>query len=294
VATDVGHEQDEPACSTGSTLDGAIAVMQQAHGFDISCFSAAFLGRSLQRRRERLSCQADTAYLERLAGDPAEAEVLVRSLRVGYSEFFRDPLAFALLERSVLPALAEKRARENAGEIRVWSAGCAAGQEAWSVAILLDELSAAQAHSVPYRVFATDTCEPDLAAARAGVYGEAAVGNVRARHLRDCFSRQGESFAIVPRLRERVFFSVYDLLDECTSSPPASIYGDIDLVLCCNVMLYYRPEVQCFILDKLRGSLASGGYLITGEAERQIVECAGDFRAVVPPAAVFRKTTQRS
>jgi chemotaxis protein methyltransferase CheR len=294
VVADVSRELDALVRPAGPPLDGVVAVLQAAHGFDVSCYGAAFLAQSLRRRQEGSPGCSDADYLERLAADPAEAGALVGSLRVGYSEFFRDPLAFALLERPILPALAEQRARDGGGEIRVWSAGCAAGQEAWSVAILLEELSAAQGRAVPYRVFATDVAEPDLDAARAGVYGAEAVGNVRARHVRAYFSRQGESYAVVPALRERVDFSVHDLLEQCTNCPPASIYGDFDLVLCCNVMLYYRPEMQRFILDKVRGSLAPGGYLVTGETERQIVEGAGGFRALAPPPAVFRATTRRS
>ena len=275
-----------------ATPDSLVTVMREAHGLDISRYGESFLVKSLERRRDLVACPAGAAYLDRLRDDRAEAVALYDSLRVGYSEFFRDPLAFALLERSILPALAERRAREG-GEIRVWTAGCAAGQEAWSVAILLDELSAAQTRPVPYRVFATDVCEPDLATARAWVYSAVAVGNVRLRHLRDGFTRQGEAYAIVSRIRERVDFSAYELLDESTTCPPASIYGDIDLVLCCNVMLYYRPETQRFILDKVRGSLAPGGYLITGETERQIVAGAAGLRALAPPAAVFRTPATR-
>jgi len=288
-----------PGLLTIATPDSLVAAMREAHGLDISRYGESFLVKSLERRRDLIACTTDAAYLDRLRDDRAEAVALYDSLRVGYTEFFRDPLAFALLERVILPALAEQRGRDGGGEIRVWSAGCAAGQEAWSVAILLDELSAAQTRPVPYRVFATDVCVPDLETARAGVYGAAAVGNVRLRHLRDCFTGPGnggapdDSYAVAPRIRERVDFSAYDLLDECTTCPPASIYGDIDLVLCCNVMLYYRPETQRFILDKLRGSLAPGGYLITGETERQVVANAGGFRVLAPPAAVFRAPATR-
>ncbi len=294
VVADVNRDADALAPPAGPDQGGVLAVMREVHGLDISCCGAAFLARSLEKRRGSTACGSAAAYLERLADDRVEAEALFGSLRVGYSEFFRDPLAFALLERAILPELAEQRARDGGKEIRVWSAGCASGQEAWSVAILLSELCAAPGRAVPYRVFATDLCEPDLAAARAGVYGAEAVGNVRARHLRDYFVRHGESYAVAAALRGRVDFSVYDLLDECTNCPPASIYGDMDLVLCCNVLLYYRPEAQRVILEKGRRCLAPGGYLVTGETERQIVESGGGFRAVSPPAAVYRKTTRRS
>ena len=156
------------------------------------------------------------------------------------------------------------------------------------MAILLDEIVAACERPVQYRIFATDLSEPDLALARGGVYSAAAGKNLRLRHLESCFTRQGDAYAVVPRLKDRVDFSIYDLLDAGTS-PPASIYGDFDLVLCSNVLIYYRPEALRLILDKLRRSLAVGGHLVTGETERQVAGSADGFRMVIPPVAVFAR-----
>jgi len=269
-------------------LEAVITVMGETHGRDLSVYNESFLATSLEKRRQASACTDTATYLQRLAVDDVEAEAFHRSLRVVYSEFFRNPLAFALLEQLILPGLIEGKDRSG-GEIRIWSAGCAAGQEAWSVAILLDELAAAGAKPVPFRIFATDLSDEDLTLARGGVYSATAVGNVRLRHLNGCFSRQGDAYAVAPRLKERVDFSLYDLLDGTTTSPPAGIYGNFDLVLCSNVLLYYRPEVLRLILNKLWRSLAPGGYLITGETERQMVASVDGFRAVASPAAVFRK-----
>jgi chemotaxis methyl-accepting protein methylase len=273
-------------------LDEVVAVMREAHGLDVSRFERSFLGKSLEKRREIDSRRSVLAYVDRLREDRAEAEALLSSLRVVYSEFFRDPLAFALLERVILPALAEQKSRRGGSGIRVWSAGCAGGQEAWSVAMLLDELSGAHEAVVPFRVFATDLSEANLTLAHEAVYAVAEVGNIRLRHLQKFFARRGASFVVDSRLREQVDFTVYDLLDGETTCPPASIYGHFDLVLCCNVLIYYHPEAQRRILDKAQRSLAPGGYLITGETERQIVENAGGFRTVAPPAAVFQTTSR--
>ena len=129
-----------------------------------------------------------------------------------------------------------------------------------------------------------------MAQAAAGVYSAEAVGNVRRRDLEAFFSRQGELFVIVPRLRERVSFSVYDLLDEGSSSPEASLYGDFDLIFCCNLLFYYRPDIRQRILGKLCRALSPGGYVVTGEAERDIVAAHEGMHAVAPPVALFQKT----
>ncbi|MCX6089475.1 MAG: hypothetical protein NTX88_03675 [Candidatus Atribacteria bacterium] len=233
------------------------------------------------------------AYLEHLAQDREEAEALFRSLSIGYSEFFRDPLTFALLEQVVLPGLAEKKEKTGRGEIRVWSAGCAAGQEAWSVAILLEEMAAARGKPLPYRIFATDLSPAELTVARTGVYDAVGLQNVRWRHLHTYFTRKEERYTLVPRLRDRVDFSAYDLLDGYSVCPPVSVYGDFDLVLCCNLLFYYRPEIRSAILEKVQGCLAPGGYFVTGETEGGIVKESGGLRAVAPPPAVFQKIEPR-
>jgi chemotaxis methyl-accepting protein methylase len=280
---------DESSALRQEMLAAVITVMGEIHGRDLSVFNESFRAKSLEKRQQAAACANSATYLQRLAQDAAEAEAFHRSLRVVYSEFFRNPLAFALLEQVILTSLIEGKSRSRGEEIRIWSAGCAAGQEAWSVAMLLDELATAGARPVPHRIFATDLSAGDLDLARRGVYSAAAVDSVRLRHLNSCFSRQGETYAIAARLRDRVDFSLYDLLDSTTTSPPACIYGNFDLVLCSNVLLYYRPEILRLILNKLRRSLAPGGYLITGETERQMVGSVDGFRAVAAHASVFRR-----
>ena len=265
-----------------------IALLRQSHGLDLSAYEETFLAQALEKYRERTGGASVADCLRRLGEEREEAESFTQALRIGYSEFFRNPLAFALLERQLLPALLAAKEKSGGGEIRVWSAGCATGQEAWSVAILLDELIGSGGHSLSYRIMATDLSETDLAWARAGVYGREAVGNIRARHLDGYFFRQGEFFHIIPRLQERVEFFPYELLDPHTICPPLCIYGDFDLVLCSNVLLYYRPERQRFILAKMRRCLTLDGYLVTDGSERGIVESAGGFRGVVAQPAVFQ------
>jgi chemotaxis protein methyltransferase CheR len=267
-------------------LDGIIALMREAHGHDLALFDDAFLAKSLQRRLASAGLAGWPAYLDRLAQDGAEAQVLFASLNIGYSEFFRDPLAFAWLEQVILPGLMQQ---SGPAGLRVWSAGCAAGQEAGSIAILLDEQNAERGQPLPFRIFATDRVEAVLAEAREGIYDAASVQQLRLKHLHKYFTVAGDAYRISPALKAHVDFSVCDLLAEGSSSPVAAIYGDFDLVFCCNLLFYYRPEVRQRILDKIVRALRPGGYCVTGEAEREIVARQTGLYAVAPPAAVFQK-----
>ncbi len=279
------HEQEKQLINT----DEIIAVMSQVHGLDVTVYSETFLAKSVQRRQTATALMRSTHYMKRLSEDPAEAGFLLNSLNVSYSAFFRNPLTFGLLEQVIFPALFAKMEASGQRELRIWSAGCAAGQEAWSVAILLDELSSAQGKPASYRIFATDHSDVELAFARSGVYPADALGNVRLRQLDGYFSRQGGAYAIATCMKEKVEFSRHDLLDQASNSPAESIYGDFDLVLCCNVLYYYRPEIQQMILDKLLRNIATDGYLVTGETERQIVAASEGLAEITPPVSIFQR-----
>ncbi|MEI7836748.1 MAG: protein-glutamate O-methyltransferase CheR [Planctomycetota bacterium] len=273
-------------------MNEIIAIMTDRHGLDVSPFEESFLAKSCQQRMEILGIPTVAAYHAYLAGSGEEAQALFQGLRVAHSEFFRNPLGFALLEQVVLPGLARARKADGGGKIRIWSAACAAGQEAYSLAILMNELVGERQNGLSYHIFATDVSPLQVALAAEGLYDPASMLNVRAKHLEACFTRQGEAWRIAPRLREAVDFSQYDLLDQCSGSPPRSIYGDFDLIVCSNLLFYYRPDFQRAILDKLYRALSPMGYLMTGEAERAIVEACPGFLPVAPPAAVFRKTAR--
>ena len=269
-------------------LKQLIDTMQRTIGQDVSCFDHSFLEKTLSSRLEVAGLNPD-AYCRRLEQDVVEAQALCAALRITYSEFFRNPLTFALLEQVVLPGLLDRAGKRGRGEVRIWSCACAAGQEVYSLAILLDELTADQKDAAHFRIFATDIDETELAAARAGSYDLAAVRNVPLKYIHACFFQHGRRYSLASRIRERVDFSVYDLLAQDSVCPPMSIYGDFDLVFVGNLLYYYNPAIRARILDKLHGCLKPGGYLVTGEAERSLVEQYGAFQTTLTPAPVFRK-----
>jgi chemotaxis protein methyltransferase CheR len=260
---------------------------------DISRYEESFLLKSLEKRLVATSVTTIADYREYLSEHDGEAAEFFRSLNITYSGFFRNPLTFALLEQQVLPRLIEEKPGSGTAEIRVWSAGCAAGQESYSVAILLDELLSARQTSLSFRIFATDISENSLASARRGVYDAAAVQNVRLKYIDSCFESHNVRYSVAGRLKKRIEFSFYDLLDKDSTSPPGSIFGDFDLIFCSNLLFYYQPDSQRFILNKIHHALADEGYLACGETERAIIEKTGLFAEVCRPSAIYRKRTIR-
>lgn len=204
----------------------------------------------------------------------------------GYSEFFRNSLTFAVLERIVLPSLVLKKKNSGRKEIRIWSAACAGGQEAYSVAILLEELKNQGGENPACRIFATDISETRIEEAREGLFSSESLNNVGLKRLNSCFIRQGPRYIVRPELKKYIDFSVFDLLGD-PICPSASIFGDFDIIFCCNLLIYYKPEPRKTILDKIAGTLAAGGYIVTDETEREILIGNG-CREIVPHAGIFK------
>ncbi|MGB5156777.1 CheR family methyltransferase [Desulfobacterium sp. N47] len=151
-------------------LKEIIRVMYQQYSMDISCYEESFLVQSIDKRLVANSISGHEKYSGRLAEDHMEAEDLFNSLKICYSEFFRDPLTFNLLEQIVLPNIIEEKIKSGCTEIRIWSVGCSAGQEAYSVAMLLDELIEMRSIPLHFRIFATDNSEAEVLSVKNGTY----------------------------------------------------------------------------------------------------------------------------
>ncbi len=276
----------------GDTIEVS-RIMRQLYGFEISMYDDIFLGKTIQKRmsaRGFETCPNYARYLERTAAEASELEM---DLCVNYSEFFRDPLAYAILEKIVIPELLDRAERLGRTEIRIWSAGCADGQEPYSVAILFESILAERASTRGYRVFASDISEMALSRARAGLYGSNSLGNVRRKQLDAHFVPEYGGWRLSSRIRDRVDFIFHSLLDEGSSCPPSCVYSDLDLVLCGNVLFYYKRDVQRLIIDKIAKSLSPEGYFMTGETERELVLDTDFFAPIISASTIFRKTMKR-
>jgi len=249
-----------------------------------------FLAKSLERRLIATGVKNAAEYCSYIEKNNTEADVLYRSLHITFSQFFRDSITFALLEQLIIPSLIANK--PDGREIRIWSAGCANGQEAYSIAMLLSDYAETSGKKISFRIFATDISQEALVLGRAGVYDQNAVQNVKMKHLYKYFSKQGETYSVVPQLKQWVNFSAYDLLDKATVNPPESIYGDFDIVMCSNLLFYYKPDLQQVIINKIQQAMTATGYLVTGEAEKRIVENESKLQTLLTSTAIFRNNVR--
>lgn len=266
-----------------------VHLMFEKYQLDISMFSSHFLENTILSRMHATNNILPSQYLLHLNETSNEAFLLYRSFTNSYSTFFRNPLAFSILNQLILPKILADKARNNDSEIRIWSVGCAAGQEPYSLAMTLEDLLVRTTESISYRIFATDNSTRELEIAGEGIYDFDSVKSASYEYIKRFFLKTGDFYKVTNRIKDNVEFSNYDLLDVASSSPPASIFGDFDLVMCCNVLFYYKPEIQKSILKKFARSICQGGFLVTGEAESGIVNSVKSFRNYMPPASFFVK-----
>jgi chemotaxis methyl-accepting protein methylase len=262
-----------------------MVAVKRSHGKDLSVYDSMFLAGVLKNRRTTTDTGSLEEYLRYISEHGAETDLLLQALTITYSQFFRDPFTYSFLQQSIIPNLVN---RKQGGELRIWSAGCAGGQEAYSIAVLIEDAATLAGQPIRYRIFATDISPSALTQGRQGCYTEEAVGNCTVRQARDYFIKTNGMYTVVPLLRQQVDFSNYDLLDMASANPPQSIYGDFDLIFCCNLLFYYQPETRSAILKKLTKSLSRAGYLVTGETERGFVQDFNKLRMVAPLSTVFQ------
>ncbi len=192
---------------------------------------------------------------------------MLDSLTINVSRFFRNSLIFEYIAAHILPLLIHEKPAEEALSLRIWSNGCAMGEEPYSMAILINELCKNTQKRIKTSLFATDIDRTALQKARQGIYNFESIKDVKYRLLKKYFDIQGDDFYLDAKIKSKVSFSVYDILDKNSYAPPESVFGGFDIVLCRNLMIYFNSACQGIICDKLYKSLTKNGYLILGEAE---------------------------
>lgn len=268
-----------------STLSKIRDLMRKQYNTDLLSYDQEFLMKILENRKKATGSSSGEAYLK-LLKDGGEAQIFYDSLHISYTNFFREPLTFAILEQIVLPTVITNKNR--GGQIRIWSAGCAGGREAYSMAMILSDLLESNGKELTYRIFATDISEKALEEGRAGFYSESLVQDVKMKHLYKYFQSEGKNYFIKKEIKDFIDFSFYDMLDTETANPPNSIYGDFDLVICSNLLIYYNAETQREIINKLKQSISDTGYLITGESEKRLIQKHRELQMLVAPNSIFK------
>lgn len=255
----LSKEKPEPGEALGDSAMFTVLRMFRLHyGVDFALYKPATITRRLERRMQMGGFKELGDYAEFLEGNDDELELLFRDLLVEVTQFFRDPDAFERLRLDVIPQIVDRS--EPGEELRVWVPGCATGEEAYSLAILVHEALEKKKRTQEFRIFATDVHRSSLETASMAVYPAEALQNVPGDLQAKYFTRSNGLCHVKREIRQRVIFAANDL----TNDPP---FTRIDLISCRNVLIYLEVKVQRRILSLFHFGLKTGGVLFLGPSE---------------------------
>ena len=233
----------------------------KSRGLDLSGYSPSFVMRSIKKRIGRSGVPDYSAYLALLNRSEEETSELLGALSINVTEFFRDRLAWEAFAKEAVRPMLSFKANEG-GIMRIWSAGCATGQEAYTINIIIqDELKKMKTEPKPMvSITGTDLSQNALAKAKSGVYSKEEARSLPDRYISVYFDHKGDLYEASDALRKNMRFVRENLLDE-----PSQKYFDI--VVCRNVMIYFSRAMHDTVAMHLYGALRKGGYLMLGKTE---------------------------
>ncbi|HMJ36539.1 MAG TPA: CheR family methyltransferase [Baekduia sp.] len=272
----------DAATRTDLDLDGLLEFVKRNRGFDFTGYKRSSLQRRIGKRMEQVGCAGHGDYQDFLEVHPDEFAELFNTILINVTSFFRDPPLWEHLRDEILPAVVARRAPD--APIRIWCAGCASGEEPYTIAILLSALLGDAAYTARVKIYATDVDDDALATARAATYTAKQVEAVPAEGLDRCFERSPSGYVFRQDLRRTVIFGRNDLVQDAPISR-------IDVLFCRNTLMYFNAETQARILRRFHFGLDPAGVLVLGKSE-MLISHADLFSPTDLKRRVFRKTAR--
>ena len=241
-----------------SGINKILMQLRSATGHDFSQYKKSTIGRRIERRMSMHGIGSLDVYARYLQEHPAEISRLFKELLINVTSFFRDPEAFDALKSEVLPQLFKGKPKDYV--LRVWVAGCATGEEVYSIAILLSEYMEEIHQKYKVLLFATDLDDDAITIARAGLYPPNIAQDMNAERLRRFFVKEDAGYRVKKHIREMVVFAIQNVIKD----PP---FTRLDLLSCRNLMIYLEPEVQNRLIPAFHYALKPGGVLFLSPSE---------------------------
>ena len=254
-----GHRHNTPPAPT--TASGITRILMQLRittGHDFSQYKKSTISRRIERRMTQHDIEDTEIYARYLKENPDEVHVLFKEFLINVTSFFRDKEAIEVLQKNILPELCKNKPEDYV--FRVWVAGCATGEEAYSIAILLREWMDDNQQEFKIQIYSTDLDDDAIAIARAGLYPPNIVSDIGAERLRRFFTKEDAGYRMKKIIREMVIFAVQNVIKD----PP---FTKLDLLTCRNLMIYLEPELQNRLIPAFHYSLKPGGVLFLSPSE---------------------------
>ena len=270
-------------------LKNIIKYLKDQRTVDFSGYYTSMILRRSGKRIAYTACADIEDYYRYLLNHDEELDHLIDVLTINYSEFFRNPYLFECLNSFFIPRLVLNNLKSKEKSIRVWSAGCSSGEEAYTMAILIHDFIEKEKLDFDVNIFATDIDKKSLQKARRAIFEYDSIRNIKVSVLDRHFQKVNAKYQLNRKIADSVQFSYFDMLNANSMVPPDSIFGNFDIVLCRNMLIYFNPVHQEIIFKKLTQSLKKNAYLVLGEAEVLPGVYKHFFNQDSPYLKVFRK-----
>jgi two-component system, chemotaxis family, CheB/CheR fusion protein len=280
----VAHAKDAALKVGETTMQKIVSLIHEQTGIDFTSYKPNTVARRIQRRIGIAQVANPEDYLEFLEQSPQEVAMLGRDLLINVTRFFRDGEVFDVLRGEILPAILKRAAARKA--LRIWVPGCATGEEAYSIAILVQELVTARGEKWDVKIFATDVDKVSIEYAGRGLYPKSIAADVAPELLSRFFVQESGALQICSEIRKQVVFARQNILGD----PP---FTKVDLISCRNLLIYLRAESQKKVMALLHFALRPGGYLLLGTSEA-IGDRENAFETVDAKMRIFQKRRDSS
>jgi two-component system CheB/CheR fusion protein len=271
----------EPSDPTEPSMAAVYRMLEREFGIDFTHYKPSTITRRIERRLQLARADNLDAYVQRLREEREELDVLYHDLLIGVTHFFRNEEAFRVMEETVLPEL--WASLPKGAPLRLWVAGCATGEEVYSLAILLFELGQRLGER-PIKIFATDVHRGSLDLATRALYGEESVAGVSPARLARHFSRRGQSYQVSPELRQMVVFALHNVIKDAP-------FTRMHFISCRNMLIYLQPAAQQKVLSRFHFSLNLGGVMFLGPSETPGA-LSHDFSTIDKHWRIYKKTSE--
>jgi two-component system CheB/CheR fusion protein len=260
LLSNLGVQQEKPQVTPTETsgLNRILMLLRSGTGHDFSLYKKSTIGRRIERRMSQHNIEDTEVYARYLKEHPPEVHLLFKELLINVTSFFRDAEAFVALKHDMLPLLLKNKPEGYV--FRAWVAGCATGEEAYSIAIMLRELMDETHREFKTQIYSTDLDEDAIAVARAGIYPPNITQDVTPERLRRFFSKEEAGYRVKKEIREMVVFATQNVIKD----PP---FTKLDLLSCRNLMIYLEPELQNRLIPAFHYALKPGGVLFLSPSE---------------------------
>jgi two-component system CheB/CheR fusion protein len=252
------HPAPQANEATAVDIDAVLTLLHASTGHDFSHYKKGTIGRRIARRMLQHRLRSIDDYRAHVAAHPEEGRALFKDLLINVTRFFRDPEAFKVLKQEILPQLFADKPADYV--FRIWVAGCASGEEAYSVAILVREFMSETQKAFKVQIYGTDLDEESIASARAGFYPPNIAADLTPAQLHTFFLHEDAGYRVRKEIREMLVFAVQNVIKD----PP---FSQLDLICCRNVMIYLEPELQNQLIRSLHYALRANGVLFLSPAE---------------------------